>query len=55
MSVYIPVALRKQVLANAGGYCAYCHSAEELMAVTLRLSTSFPVRLVGRQVRAIYA
>ncbi|MCP4942732.1 MAG: HNH endonuclease [Planctomycetaceae bacterium] len=48
MSVYIPVALRKQVLANAGGYCAYCHSAQKLLAVTFEIEHIIP-RSAGGQ------
>lgn len=48
MSVYTPVSLRKQVLANAGAYCAYCHSAEELMAVTFEIEHIIP-RSAGGQ------
>ena len=37
MSDYIPVVLRRQVLAEAQGRCAYCQSQEALMGVTFEI------------------
>jgi hypothetical protein len=42
MSSYIPAQLREQVLIQAGGCCAYCHSLEELMGVTFEVEHIIP-------------
>ena len=42
MSPRIPGQLREQVLVAAGGICAYCRSAEELMGVTFELDHIIP-------------
>ena len=42
MSPRIPVHLRRRVLADAGGRCAYCQSPEELMGVTFEIDHIIP-------------
>jgi hypothetical protein len=51
MSPYIPTWLREQVLANAGGRCAYCRSSEQLLGVIFEIDHIIP-RSVGGQTSA---
>jgi len=47
VSQRIPAALRRQVLANAGGRCAYCLSAETLLGVTFEVDHIVPQAAEG--------
>lgn len=47
MSPYIPVFLERQVRECFGGLCAYCRSAEALMAVTFEIEHIVPVSSGG--------
>jgi len=42
MSAYISAQLREQVIANAGGRCAYCQSRQDLMGVTFEVDHIVP-------------
>jgi hypothetical protein len=42
MSVYVPVALRKQVIDRAQGIFAYCSNPEELMGVIFEIEHIIP-------------
>ena len=42
MSAYISARLREQVIANAGGRCAYCQSRQDLMGVTFEVDHIVP-------------
>ncbi|NHZ72402.1 MAG: HNH endonuclease [Aquificales bacterium] len=43
MSVYIPVALRRDVQAQFNHCCAYCHTAEQLTATTYEIEHIIPL------------
>ncbi len=47
MSQRVPIALREQVLARAGGRCAYCRSAEALLGVTFEVDHIVPQAAAG--------
>lgn len=47
MSQRIPTALREQVLAEAGGLCAYCQSAEALLGVVFEIDHIIPQSAEG--------
>jgi len=42
MSAHISAQLREQVIANAGGRCAYCQSRQDLMGVTFEVDHIIP-------------
>lgn len=48
MSVYIPVALKQQVKQHFDYCCAYCQSAEQLMAVTFEIEHITPLTKGGQ-------
>lgn len=47
MSQYIAAYLREQILAQAGGRCAYCRSAEALLGVTFEIDHIVPLSVGG--------
>lgn len=51
VSSHIPAELRRQVLSDSGGECAYCHSTEALMGVTFEVDHIVP-RSAGGKMRA---
>ena len=50
MSAYIPVALKQQVRQHFGYCCAYCQSAERLMAVTFEIEHITPLIKGGQSI-----
>jgi 5-methylcytosine-specific restriction endonuclease McrA len=44
---YIPVELRRQVRADAGGRCGYCHTPEALIGMPLEFEHLHPEVLGG--------
>lgn len=50
MSIYIPVALRRLVLSQALGMCAYCRSLERLMGVPFEIEHIIPTAVGGATV-----
>lgn len=51
MSVYIPVALRRQVRLDAKGRCGYCLSSEAVIGIVLEIEHIHPTSLGGKTVR----
>lgn len=47
----IPLAIRRQVIDDAGTRCGYCHSDEILMGVSLAVDHIVPVAAGGQTVR----
>jgi hypothetical protein len=47
MSTYIPVELRRQVIALDRGLCAYCQSAERLMGISFEIDHIVPLAAGG--------
>ncbi len=47
MSLYIPMDLRRRILAADRGCCAYCRSAEALMGVTFEIEHILPLSAGG--------
>lgn len=47
MSQHVSAALREQVWSQAGGLCAYCHSAEALLGVTFEIDHIVPLAAGG--------
>lgn len=50
MSVYIPVDLQREIRAQFGDCCAYCHTAEELTVVTFEFEHIEPRSAGGETV-----
>lgn len=50
MSVYIPVALRREIEAQFNHCCAYCHTAERLVAATFEVEHIVPLAVGGETV-----
>jgi hypothetical protein len=48
---YIPVELRRQVRADAGGRCGYCHTPEALIGMPLEFEHLYPEARGGATVR----
>ena len=47
----IPAELKRQVIADAGHLCGYCHSDEELTGISLSVEHILPVAAGGLTVR----
>lgn len=47
MSAYVPARLRRRVLAEANGLCAYCRSSERLMGVLFEIDHILPISAGG--------
>jgi len=52
MSVYIPVALRREIETQFNRCCAYCHTAERLVAATFEVEHIVPLAAGGETVLA---
>ncbi len=50
MSVYIPVAVRREIQAQFDHCCAYCHTAERLTAATFEVEHIIP-RVAGGETK----
>jgi hypothetical protein len=48
---YIPIELRRQVRADAGGRCGYCHTPEALIGMPLEYEHLYPEARGGPTVR----
>ena len=48
---YIPIELRRQVRADAGGRCGYCHTPEALIGMPLEFEHLYPEAHGGATVR----
>jgi hypothetical protein len=48
---HVPLAMRRQIIEDAGTTCGYCHSDEVLMGVSMAIDHIVPIAAGGQTVR----